>query len=323
MAFRIPALDVLDANSFLNCNDIWPGTPICIYGKSQVTVTVPPAASTTVAGSGTCWTNYRSHPGDTCKTIAERFGMSPEAVWNANKFLDCNNIWDGTPITICDGARTRTTVVNYTTGFATNATWTPVPTWSATNATWTPVPTWSATNATWTPVPTWSASNATWTPVPTWSATNATWTPIPTWTATNATTTRRTSSSSAPSATPTTCWTTYISKPGDDCNSISEAFRITSSDVFDANTFLNCNDIWPGTPICIYGKSQVTVTGLPPSTPTTIGGAVCWTNYRSQLYDTCKSIGARFGITAEQVYNANKFLNCNDIWEGTPIAICK
>lgn len=289
MAFRIPPIDVQSANSFLNCTDIWPNTPICIYAQSQVTVTgIPPVAPTTVPGSGTCWNNYRSQPGDTCNSIASRFGITPEAVYNANTLLNCNDIWDGTPIVICDGNRTRTTVVNTTSGSHATATST--------------FPWGHVTTST-------RAANGTF----------STGAPHSTVTATVNTTSL---TSPGPSATPTVCWTTYNTLPGETCDTIAMAFRIPPLDVLRANPFLDCNNIPVNTRVCIYGQSQVTVT-MPPVAPTSApGSGTCWANYRSQPGDTCNSIATRFGITPQDVYNANTFLNCDDIWDGTPIAIC-
>ncbi|KAG8861818.1 hypothetical protein FRB91_000062 [Serendipita sp. 411] len=47
----------------------------------------------------------------------------------------------------------------------------------------------------------------------------------------------------------------------------------------------------------------------------------CKAQIISQQDDTCRSIGLPWGLYDYQIFEANSFLNCEDIWVGTPICI--
>ena len=52
----------------------------------------------------TCSQTYRATAADnTCSAIAAKFGLTPQAVYFANPFLDCENVWNGTPLCLPAG----------------------------------------------------------------------------------------------------------------------------------------------------------------------------------------------------------------------------
>lgn len=51
--------------------------------------------------------------------------------------------------------------------------------------------------------------------------------------------------------TPAKCQSTYNSLSGDTCDSLEKAHNLASGAIKGANSFVTCNDIWPGTPLCI------------------------------------------------------------------------
>ena len=106
------------------------------------------------------------------------------------------------------------------------------------------------------------------------------------------------------------CKSTYISKAGDTCVSIENQFNLQPNTILPANTFLNCNDIWVGTPICVPDGPYKTTP--PPS---------CKSTYISKPNDTCDSIENAFNLVAGTIKTANSFLTCNDIWTNTPICV--
>lgn len=120
-----------------------------------------------------------------------------------------------------------------------------------------------------------------------------------TTTVTSATTTL---TSSTTTSSPT-CVQTYTSVSGDDCQSIGTKFGLSASAILAANTFLNCLDVWPWTPICIP----------PGGSPST----TCTQTYYSQANDTCNSIGQKYGVSGAQILAWNSFLTCDDIWVST------
>ncbi|KAG9020489.1 hypothetical protein FS842_007252 [Serendipita sp. 407] len=102
------------------------------------------------------------------------------------------------------------------------------------------------------------------------------------------------------------CVTTYVSRPNDSCATIESQFHLSSGAILGANSFVNCNDIWLNTPLCI-----------PPGGI----GASCTSTISSGPGDTCDLIGSRHGISGYQVQLWNSFLNCNDIWNHTPVCV--
>jgi hypothetical protein len=100
------------------------------------------------------------------------------------------------------------------------------------------------------------------------------------------------------------CMTTYISKDGDNCNTVDEVYGLVPGTTSLKNTWLLCSDIWAGTPICVPD-----------------GPYNCWTKYISNEGDTCHSIEVAFEVEDGDVLYANDFLDCNNIQPGTELRI--
>ncbi|KIM33455.1 carbohydrate-binding module family 50 protein [Serendipita vermifera MAFF 305830] len=86
--------DILAANTFLDCANIWAGTPICIpaiVSEPISPVYVPP---------GCAWTYIVTHEGETCDTIGSRLGVSGAELLAANSFLNCQDMWLNTNLCI-------------------------------------------------------------------------------------------------------------------------------------------------------------------------------------------------------------------------------
>lgn len=144
-----------------------------------------------------------------------------------------------------------------------------------------------------------------WTPGTTPPPTSTTSSPPPT----------STTSSPPPSG---TCASTYRSAAGDTCTSIEQKFGLPAGSILASNSFLNCDDIWVNTPICIPpGGSSSSSSTSSSSTP----APSCVSTYRSVAGDTCTSIEAKFGLSAGAISQANSFVTCTDIWVNTPLCI--
>lgn len=129
------------------------------------------------------------------------------------------------------------------------------------------------------------------------------WTPSPTPTQTSSVS--QTSSTSSTSSTPApSCVTTYYSVSGDTCQSIGSNYGLTETALWNANTFITCNDIWAGTPVCI-----------PPP------GTACAQSYTTPSGTTCAAVASQFGVTAAQIALWNYWVNCDDIWSGTGLCV--
>lgn len=108
----------------------------------------------------------------------------------------------------------------------------------------------------------------------------------------------------------------YTSQAGDTCASIAAPFGLTADDIYAANTFLDCQNIWANTPICIpFPRPTATITGTFYPVPT------CEFTYTSQQGDTCDTLAVRFHVTSDEILAYNSFLSCDNIWANTPICV--
>jgi beta-glucanase (GH16 family) len=101
------------------------------------------------------------------------------------------------------------------------------------------------------------------------------------------------------------CDKKYTSVKGDNCNTIAQKNGISVERVKELNSFLNCNDVWAWTPVCVDPPKKV----------------ACKREYRSVAGDNCESIGRKHNISGGRVKELNSFVNCNDIWAQTPICV--
>jgi len=116
---------------------------------------------------------------------------------------------------------------------------------------------------------------------------------------------------------PYACSETYYSKKGDTCGSIETLYDLAGGEILASNSFLNCNDIWENTPICIPADDcSITVT-TGTSTPIT----ACKSLYLSVPGDTCDSLDQKFNLASGTIKAANSFVTCNNIWAGTQLCI--
>lgn len=287
-----------EANTFLNCEDIWNHTPICIPD-----IPLPPTVtySEPAVPTPTCKTTYYSKAGDTCRSIGLPSGLYDYQIYAANPFLNCNDIWVGTPICIPDVPLPIT--VTYTD--EPQATPTPPPAttpscqftyWSVADDTCDSLGAkFGVTADAIHNANSFLTCNDIWVNTPICV-------PFPNPTITI-------SATPIPLPTPT-CKETYISAEGDTCESIAHKYELSASDIYNANTFLNCGDIWTYTPVCI------------PDLPIIVPFPPCQQNYISAEGDTCSSIAEKYlGVSAEAILAANTFLNCEDIWTYTHICI--
>ncbi|PVF93364.1 glycoside hydrolase/deacetylase, partial [Serendipita vermifera] len=221
------------------CEDPQTTTSSTPASTSTSTATATATASNLPSG---CASMYITPSKTTCDAVGSQFSVSANAIKSANSFVNCADIWQGT--TLC--------------------------------------------------IPTPDSPTATGT----------------------GTTTATSSSSAATQSASAVCTSRYTARAGDTCASIGSQFGLTVHDVETANTFLNCNDIWVNTPICIVGGSTATGTSSSvAATPT------CASTYTSAAGDTCASIASKHGLTASNIQSANTFLDCNNIWAWTRICI--
>ncbi|CCA71787.1 hypothetical protein PIIN_05722 [Serendipita indica DSM 11827] len=181
-------------------------TPIAICWDTPTPWSTPSGAitfSSSATPSPPGCITYWSAPGDTCDSIAAKFGLSATEVKNRNSFLNCADIWTNTPISICNA----------------------------------PVATTSSG-----PVTISSSS-----------------TRIPTVTTSSVSITISSSSATATMTSIGGCFT-YWSVSGDTCDSIGAQYGVSASEIKNYNDFVNCNDIWPNTPIFICSSRPPTAT---------------------------------------------------------------
>lgn len=81
---------IKSANSFLDCTDVWVGTPICVPDSPHQL-------------ASTCKETYYSLAGDTCSIIEDKYNLHAGAIKSANDFVACDDIWTGTSICVPPG----------------------------------------------------------------------------------------------------------------------------------------------------------------------------------------------------------------------------
>ncbi|KAG8855191.1 Carbohydrate esterase 4 protein [Serendipita sp. 411] len=195
-------------------------------GTSTNTGTSISTSTTTTAA--TCAQTHTAASGDTCVKLGGRFGVTPEAIKAANSFIDCDNIWAWTPLCIPPGGTSSTTTATQT------------------------------------------------------------------------------------------CVQTYTAGDNETCVKIANHFGLSEAAIRDANPYVNCNDIWRYTPVCIPPGGTSTTTS---SAATSTSSQTCAQKYTADTGDTCAKIGNRFGLSEDAIRQANTFVNCSDIWKYTSICI--
>jgi LysM repeat protein len=261
--FNLQAGTIFAANAVLDCNNIWTDTPICIPDGPYVSTsssTSPSSASdtTTPTPTPTCVSTYGSNDGDTCTSIEAQFGLVAGTIFAVNSFLDCNDIWTGTPICIPDGPYVSTSSTSGSSASDT-ATPTPTPTCVSTYASTDGDTCTSIENQFNLQAGTIFAAN----PI---LDCNDIWTNTPICIPDGPyVSTSSLSSSTDPTPTPTpTCKFSYVSEPNDTCSSIETAYNLVEGTIKAYNSFLTCDDIWTYTPICVpdgpYASSTSTST---------------------------------------------------------------
>lgn len=266
------------------CTGAWNPTP---PGNPTSTTSANPP-------TGTCASTYYSAAGETCTTIEQKFGLPTGSIKQYNSFVTCTDIWAGTPLCIPPGGNPPSSSTTSTTSTTSSAP--PTGTCAFTYN--------SLAGETCTTIeqkfglPTGAIKqyNSFVTCTDIWAGTPLC---IPPGGNPPSSTT-----SSAPPA--PTCVSTYKSVAGDTCASIGTKYGLTGNQILAANTFLNCNDIWANTNVCI-----------PPGGSST----TCTQTISSLAGDTCDTIGSRYGVSGTQIKTWNDFLNCADIWTNTPVCV--
>jgi len=169
-----------------------------------------------------CKTTYYSQTGDTCATMDKMYGLVSGTILAANSFLQCSDVWAGTPICVPDGPYGCSQTYSSKQGDTCD----------------------SIEEAFELEEGSILAANTFLTCSDIWANTAIC---IPNDDCTPTSTTTALSSTS----TPANCKSTYNSVPKDTCESLEQAFNLVSGTIKSANSFVTCDDIWTGTPLCI------------------------------------------------------------------------
>lgn len=306
--FGLSGTDISLANPFLNCGSVWQWTPVCI-----------PAASSTPTQVA-CVKTYTAVTGDTCSSIAAKFGTTEEDLFNANTFVTCTDIWAGTSLCIPAAVTTPSASCSTTYTAQNGDTCNSIAhqfgvTAAAVQAANTFLDCTSIWA--WTPICIPAGGSVVTSTTTTSGTTTTTSTSTSTSTSTTSTTTG--TSTSTTSTTATGCVSNYVAGVSDTCTTIGAKYGLTAADIKAANSFLDCSSIWQWTPICIPpgGSSGSTST----TTTTTGSSNTCVTTYTAASGDTCQKIATKYGLTSSAIQAANSFVDCSNIWQYTPICI--
>ena len=107
---------------------------------------------------------------------------------------------------------------------------------------------------------------------------------------------------------PTSC-NNYQVRAGDTCSSLAGA---SSNYLYQLNPGINCNNLQIGQFICLpYGSNYATMNGY-------YSGCQ---NYRIREGDTCSALASQAGVSLNQFYNLNGYLNCNALQVGQYVCL--
>ena len=238
--------------------------------------------TTSTPGTGT-GTSYTVKAGDTLYAIALRYGVTVQAIVNANGLTNANLIRVGQVLTI-PGTGTPTTPTTPTTGTSYTV--------KAGDTLYAIALRYGVT------VQTIINANG---------ITNANLIRVGQVLTIPGTSTPTTPT---PSTTPTT-GTTYTVKAGDTLYAIALRYGVTVQQIVTANNITNANLISIGQVLTIPGTGTPTT----PTTPTT------GTSYTVKAGDTLYAIALRYGVTITQLVNANGIANPNLIRVGQVLII--
>ncbi|THV08142.1 glycoside hydrolase/deacetylase [Dendrothele bispora CBS 962.96] len=308
------------------------GSTTTTTGSTTTTTTTTGSTTTT---TGTCTPKtYTVVAGDTCWAIAQTKGVTVEQLQAANSGVNCDTLMVNDVLNIpCTGSTTPATTVATSTTTSTGSQ-------TTTTGTCTPQTYTSVSGDTCASIgqkygltadQIFAANNFlncndiwAWTPVQI---------PCPVSTSTSTTAPTTTAATTTTTSTSTGCTAkTYSVVAGDFCYAIAEKNSITVDQLVAANKGLDCSKLMPGDILTVpcSGTSASGLTSMITSTSTTSSSTstttsttaqTCASTYTSKAGDTCASIASRFGLSADQILNANTFLNCADIWTYTPICI--
>jgi hypothetical protein len=242
---------------------------------------LPAPADPALLRRTSCKMTYYSQNGDTCATMDKMYGLASGTTLAANPSLTCSDVWPGTPICVPDGPYACSQTYSSKKGDTCD----------------------SLEQAFNMPSGAILAANTFLTCSDIWEGTPIC---IPNGSPTPSSTT------TAPGSTPTTkaCKSTYYSSSGDTCDSLDKAYNLVSGSVQGSNSFVTCNNIWAGTPLCIPDGPYAEDIGCTIQT------------YYSQPNDTCTSIESAHALVPGDVKADNSYVDCNNIWSGTPLVIC-
>jgi len=113
---------------------------------------------------------------------------------------------------------------------------------------------------------------------------------------------------------PHACSHTCYPKKGDRCDSIESMFGLQEGSIFAANTFLSCGNIGENTPTYTPNCGS-TPTSTTTAASSTLTPANCKWTYYSAPNDLCESLE---NLASNSIKAANSFVDCTNIWPGTP-----
>ncbi|KAJ8331174.1 hypothetical protein QVD99_005778 [Batrachochytrium dendrobatidis] len=111
------------------------------------------------------------------------------------------------------------------------------------------------------------------------------------------------------------CPNIYVTINGDDCNSVAKRFNFSTASLLEINyPVLDCTNLTPGSPICIYCNSRFPIchptTPLPPNVPPPPPLSSCQKTYTVVAGDSCWQIAATLKTTVDNIQRLNNWLSC-------------
>ena len=316
-AYGITLQQLYYLNPSINCQSLAVGQYICVPSVNAPTTTATPPV--TYQPTTACQNYYLISAGDTCTSVAQRYGTTTQTICSLNPGIDCQQALPAgryicLPLPPAIVQTTSTTAAPYY-----------LPSCSSyylvcAEDSWSSIARRYAITqqALCSLNPTLNCQSAL-------SYGQYICVPSPTLPATTTTTTTAAAPVTTTLAT-YTCSKYYQIAAGDSCASIAAAFGISYQTLCSFNPGLNCPAPTPGQYICLpyyyYYSQPAPLTTTTTTTPTPVTTyPTCQNYYYVCPGDTCSSIAARYGVTAQTICSLNANINCQSLASGQYICV--
>ena len=301
--YGVTAQTICSLNANINCQSLASGQYICVPSVSAITSTATTTTSTAAPAPTATSYYYQVCPGDTCASIASRYGTSVQALSALNPTINCqapltSGQYICVPIVYANVATTTTSSPVVATASVASCT-----NYYQVNSGDTYASIASKCSIS---VQTLCSLNP--------SINCQSLTPGQYIRICNGSSQQSAVATTTTTITPTASCTNYYTVCSmDNCANIAYAFNMTVSDLYSLNAGLNCQSLTAGQKLCVSSKKPAT---------TSVSTVSCQAYYEVKYGDTCYNLAMLSGNTFERFCSLNPGINCSSLQIGQRVCVC-